>query len=180
LADSKENIIEFTILFNRNKKKVFNYVLRMTNNTELSEDLVQNAFLKLYDNLNNIRNKSSIPFWLFKTARNEVYTYFRNNKRKPEYNAKDVNELEFHSTMNIESEFELKEMKELLLNELGKLPQDQKEIFILREYGGLSYKEISSQLEINIDFVKSRLYKTRQKLMKIFHSKSKSEVFRDE
>jgi RNA polymerase sigma-70 factor (ECF subfamily) len=180
LADSKENIIEFTILFNRNKKKVFNYVLRMTNNTELSEDLVQNAFLKLYDNLNNIRNKSSIPFWLFKTARNEVYTYFRNNKRKPEYNAKDVNELEFHSTMNIESEFELKEMKELLLNELGKLPQDQKEIFILREYGGLSYKEISSQLEINIDLVKSRLYKTRQKLMKIFHSKSKSEVFRDE
>jgi RNA polymerase sigma-70 factor (ECF subfamily) len=180
LADSKENIIEFTILFNRNKKKVFNYVLRMTNNTELSEDLVQNAFLKLYDNLNNIRNKSSIPFWLFKTARNEVYTYFRNNKRKPEYNAKDVNELEFHSTMNIESEFELKEMKELLLYELGKLPQDQKEIFILREYGGLSYKEISSQLEINIDLVKSRLYKTRQKLMKIFHSKSKSEVFRDE
>jgi RNA polymerase sigma-70 factor (ECF subfamily) len=152
----------------------------MTNNTELSEDLVQNIFLKLYDNLNSIRNKSSIPFWLFKTARNEVYTYFRNNKLKPEYNAKDVNDIEFHSTINIESEFELKEMKELLLDELGKLPQDQKEIFIMREYGGLSYKEISSQLEINIDLVKSRLYKTRQKLMRIFHSKSKSEVLSDE
>ena len=82
--------------------------------------------------------------------------------------------------MNIESEFELKEMKDLLLNTLGNLPHDQKEIFIMREYGGLSYKEISSQLEINIDLVKSRLYKTRQKLMKIFHSKSKSEVFGDE
>jgi len=140
----------------------------MTNNTELSEDLAQNIFLKLYDNLNSIRNKNSIQFWLFKTARNEVYSYFRNNRQKPEYNAIDVNEIELHTAMNIESEFELKEMRELLLNELGKLPQDQKEVFIMREYAGLSYKEISSQLEINIDLVKSRLYKTRQKLVKIF------------
>lgn len=154
--------------------------MRMTNNTEISEDLVQNIFIKLYENLDSIRNKNSISFWLFKTARNEVFTYFRNNSRKPEYNVKDINEMEIQSTINIESEFELKEMKELLLNELDKLPQDQKEIFIMREYSDLSYKEISSLLEIDINLVKSRLYKTRQKLMKIFHSKSKSEVFNNE
>jgi len=180
LSDSKEHIIEFTILFSRYKKKVFNYVLRMTNNTDLSEDLAQNIFIKLYENLNNIRNKNSIPFWLFKTTRNEVYTYFRNNSRKPEFHVKDINEIELQTTTNIESEFDLNEMKELLLNELDKLPHDQKEIFIMREYSGLSYKEISSLLEIDINLVKSRLYKTRQKLMKIFHTKSNSEVFSNE
>lgn len=177
---SKEHIIEFTILFSRYKKNVFNYVLRMTNNSDLSEDLVQNIFIKLYENLDNIKNKNSILFWLFKTTRNEVYTHFRNSSRKPEFHVKDINEIELQTAMDIESEFELKEMKELLLNELDKLPLDQKEIFIMREYSGLSYKEISSLLEIDINLVKSRLYKTRQKLMKIFHTKSNSEVFSDE
>ena len=68
-------------------------------------------------------------------------------------------------TENIEYQFELKEMKNLILNELEKMSIEQKEIFLLKEYGGLSYKEISAISNIDENLVKSRLYKTRQKLI---------------
>ena len=57
-------------------------------------------------------------------------------------------------------------MKELILQELNLLPVEQKDAYLLKEYGGLTYKEIASILEIKEELVKSRLYKTRQKLIK--------------
>ena len=175
MESGQKNIIDFTIVFNRHKKKIYNYALRMVSDKMIAEDVVQNVFIKLYENLGKIRNKKSISFWLFKTARNEIYSYFRSRKRKSEFRAADIDEIEIFSPENIENDFQLKEMKELLLKKLDEFPEDQKEIFIMREYGGLSYKEISSLLEINTDLVKSRLYKTRQKLMNIFQQKFKSE-----
>ncbi len=53
----------------------------------------------------------------------------------------------------------------MLCHELGLMSVEFREVFILREYSGLSYKEIASLLEIDEDLVKSRLYKTRQKLV---------------
>jgi len=70
-----------------------------------------------------------------------------------------------NSKENLEYQFELKEMKKLILNELDHISIEQKEIFLLKEYGGLSYKEISVISNIDENLVKSRLYKTRQKLI---------------
>jgi RNA polymerase sigma-70 factor (ECF subfamily) len=52
------------------------------------------------------------------------------------------------------------------MNELELLPQEQKEVYLLREYSGLSYKEIADIQQIDEELVKSRLFKTRQKLIK--------------
>jgi len=54
----------------------------------------------------------------------------------------------------------------MILKELDNLPDEQKEVFILKEYTGMNYKEIADVMNIDTDLVKSRLYKTRQKLMK--------------
>ena len=111
-----------------------------------AEDIIQNVFLKLFENMNSIKNKDSINFWLFRSARNEVCIYFRNKKtRKDQFNVEDT--------------------AQLITNALDKLPPEQKEVFILREYSGFSYIEIASLLELDEALVKSRLYKTRQKLI---------------
>ncbi len=131
------------------------------------EDIVQNVFLKFYENLNKIENKNSYEFWLFKTARNEVYYFFRKKKVKvDQFFVEDTDELEIESNQNLNEEIELKEVKDILKTKLDELPFDQKEIFVLKEYGKLSYKEISRIMEIDEELVKSRLYKTRQKLIK--------------
>jgi RNA polymerase sigma-70 factor (ECF subfamily) len=166
LKEKANQIIEFTILFNRYKKRVYNYALKMLNDQMRADDIVQDVFIKLFENLNHIHNKKSIQFWLFKTARNEMFAFFRNNKIKKLYtNAVDLEDAAIEEPQSLADEIENKELNKLILNQLDIMNEDFKEVFILREYSGLSYKEIASLLEINEELVKSRLYKARQKLM---------------
>ena len=57
-------------------------------------------------------------------------------------------------------------LKTIVLKILDELPEEQKEVYLLREYGGLSYNEIAEITEVEEKTVKSRLYKVRQKLIK--------------
>ena len=166
MTDDTDHIVEFTLLFNRFKKKLYNYVLKMTEDVMLTEDIVQDIFLKLYQNINNIRSKENISYWLFTTARNEVYGYYRRKRiRTDQYNVEDADEVEIVSEDDIEYEVEKKEVKELMINELNKLPVEQREVFILKEYSGLKYSEIGDVLGIDVMLVKSRLNKVRTKLV---------------
>ena len=166
MIEKENQIIEFTILFNRYKKRVYNYALKMLNDQMRADDIVQDVFIKLYENLDHIHNKQSIQFWLFKTARNEIFSFFRNTKNKKLFtNAMDLEDVEIESSQLLSDEIENKELNKLILNELDNMNEDFREVFILREYSGLSYKEIASLLEIDEELVKSRLYKTRQKLV---------------
>lgn len=133
----------------------------------LTDDIVQDVFIKLYQNMDSIRNKQSIQFWLFKSARNELYTIFRNTKLKKLYNeSEDLEEIEIEDSVSLVDEFDFKELNKMVMDELEKINPDQKEIFILKEYSGLSYKEIATLMEIDEELVKSRLYKVRQKLIR--------------
>ena len=133
----------------------------------LTDDIVQEVFIKLYGNLDLIRNKQSTQYWLFKTARNEFFTLTRNTKLKKLYDeADDYDEVEIEDMASLEDELEHKELTKLIADELDKIRMDQREIFILKEYTGLTYKEIASLMEIDVEDVKSRLYKVRQKLIK--------------
>jgi RNA polymerase sigma-70 factor (ECF subfamily) len=139
----------------------------MTADRMLTEDIIQEVFIKLYGNLDLIRNKQSIQYWLFKTARNDFFTLSRNTKLKKLYDeAEDSDDIEIEDTVSLEDEFEHKELTKLITDELDKIRIDQREIFILKEYSGLTYKEIASLMQIDIEDVKSRLYEVRQKLIK--------------
>lgn len=138
----------------------------MLNDQMQADDIVQEVFIKLYQNLDNIHNRQSIQFWLFKTTRNEILTLFRNRGNKQLYsNALNVEDVEIESAFSLTEELENKELSRLILHELNNMPEDFREVFVLKEYSGLCYKEIAKLLEIDEDLVKSRLYKTRQKLV---------------
>ena len=92
-------------------------------------------------------------------------TFYRSNKNKKLITTTvDIDSLEMKSPESLVEEIENKELNDLILSELELMNKDFKEVFILREYSGLSYREISSILDIEEDLVKSRLYKARQKL----------------
>lgn len=159
-------IFDFTLIFNRYKVKLYNYVLKMINDRMTAEDIVQNVFLKLYDNMHLIKNRQSINFWLFRAARNEVFMFYRKKKtHKDQFGVTDTEELEIDAGYDLEDILDKKEIKRLIDNELEGMPEEQGEVFLLKEYGGLSYSEISAVMEIEERLVKSRLYKTRQKLI---------------
>lgn len=129
----------------------------------IADDIVQSVFLKLYENFDLVRNLESANYWIFKSARNEFYNLHKREKRQTHIDENIINNKK--DEFELESYLELKEMKKLILFELDKMDTEQKEVYLLKEYGGLSYKEIAETLEIKVNLVKSRLYKVRQKLI---------------
>lgn len=167
MENNKSHIIEFSIVFNRLKKRVYNYLLKMTSDRLTAEDITQNVFLKLFENFETLRDKARIDIWVFKVAKNEAFNYYRGKRTKvDQFMVEDADELEINSDFDLLRLIELNDLKEKLEEELDELPVEQKEVFTLKEFGALSYEEIASVLEINTDLVKSRLHTARKKLMK--------------
>ena len=166
MQGQENQIIEFTILFNKYKKRIYNYALKMLSDKMRADDVVQDVFIKLFENLNNIHNKQSIQFWLFKTARNEMMSFLRNTKNKKFISESvDIEKFEIENKDSLAEEIENRELRKLILDELDSMSEDFREVFVLKEYSGFSYKEIASLLDIDENLVKSRLYKARQKLV---------------
>jgi len=157
----------FTEIFNRTKRKIFNFVLKMTSDRMLAEDITQNIFMKFFESLDYLNELQSAEFWLFKTARNEVYQVYRRKKiHVDQYAVEDIDDMEIESSYSLQNSFEQKDLREIIDYQLNKLPVEQKEVYLLKEYGGFSYHEISMMLGIDEELVKSRLHKARQKLIK--------------
>jgi RNA polymerase sigma-70 factor, ECF subfamily len=132
----------------------------------MCEDVVQNVFTKFFQNMNKIRSSERVDVWLFTTARNEIYSIYRTKgTHVDQFGVADTDEIEIDSLVKLEDEIELKEMNELIMKELDKISVDQSETFLLKEYGGLSYKEVAEVMNIDEELVKSRLFKVRQKLI---------------
>jgi len=129
----------------------------------IAEDIVQNVFLKLFENLELLKDKNSVSAWIYKATRNEIYETLRKRKRKPEH---DEGLAELSSETNVAVEYETKELKKLIADELDSMPEEQREVYVLKEYSELSYQEIAGVLGIEEGLVKSRLFKVRQKLLK--------------
>ena len=149
----------------------------MTSDRMTAEDISQNVFLKLFENFDKINDRSKIDIWVFKVAKFEVFNFYRSKSAKvDQFGVEDINDLELDSNLDLLEIVELKDLKEKLNAELQNIPFEQKEVFTLKEFGGLSYEEISSVLEIDENLVRSRLHSARKKLiMKL--SKAKSLVY---
>jgi RNA polymerase sigma-70 factor (ECF subfamily) len=128
----------------------------------LSEDIVHNVFLKYYNNLSKILNTDRTEIWIFTTARNEIFSHYRKYKNRIEENVEKYED-NIHAD-NFLEEYERHELIGLIEDELEKMDTSQSEVYYLKEYSDLSYKEIAEIMDITEDLVRSRIYKVRQKL----------------
>ncbi len=162
----KNKIANFHEYYERHKKSVYNYALKLLKNDDVAKDVTHNVFLKLFDNLALIRDKTKITAWIFATARNEIYGELRGAKKF----AVDFDEATRflqadYERYNPESDAEKNDLKSIIETELENFSEINREIFVLREYAGLSYKEIAETLNLETEKIKSRLFKIRKKLI---------------
>lgn len=157
------SVIDFTLTYNLYKKPLYNYVWKMVSDKSITDDIVQNVFMKFYQNLNVIKQTGNPSAWLFTTARNEVYGYLRKKKIRSEDLIDD--NFDYASIENLKDDIEETEIKDLIEQEVNKMNDETKEIFLLRHYSELSYKEIAAVLGLDESIVKGRLFRARQTLI---------------
>lgn len=163
----KGNTAAYELLILKYQKQLYATVLNIVKDDDFAQDIVQEAFLKAYESLPNLRNKEQFYPWLKRIAINESLMKLERNKRYVDmYDEEQEEDDYFFNTITDENNPE----KELLDEELRKyvrryvdsLPSKLRTVIILREVEDMSYEEIAEMLNIPIGTVRSRLFNARQ------------------
>ena len=162
----------FESLVRRYDRNVFRIAQHITQNREDAEDVVQDAFLKAYQNLGQFQGQSKFYTWLVRIAVNEALMRLR--RRRPERMVsidEDVKTEEDSMPREIadwspnpEQLYTQAELKDILGKTIQGLPPSFRTVFVLRDVEGLSTEETASALELSVPAVKSRLLRARLQL----------------
>ncbi len=146
---------------------VFNVVFGIVQNRDSAEDVTQQLFIRLYDKLRSFRYGARLKTYIYRMAVNMAINEYKRlrRQRKRLVSMEEVGEL--HQLADRDAIQDGRD-KELAYQLLSRLSPEHRTVIVLREMEGLSYEDIASTLNININTVRSRLSRARQVLMAAF------------
>jgi RNA polymerase sigma-70 factor (ECF subfamily) len=150
------------MLINRYKTKVFTAIHLVVNDRYIAEDIFQETFLRVIHTLQKGKYEETGKFlpWVVRIARNLAMDYYRSTKRMPTISSSEDEDIFANmrfSENNSEEDAIKKQRKDGLRELIKMLPDDQKEVLILRHYGDLSFKEIAEVCNCSINTALGRM-----------------------
>ncbi len=158
--DGESEAMETLVL--RYKDKIYTSILLLVKDKYLAEDLFQDVFIKVIDTLRNNRYTEEGKFlpWAMRIAHNLCVDHFRRIKRTPPIKTSDnhdIFELIKFSSDNAEERIMKNQSYDRIRRMLDLLPEEQKEVIVLRHYADLSFKEIASLTNCSINTALGRM-----------------------
>ena len=170
----------FNALIWRWEKPIFNFILRYLGNKELARDVMQKVFIRVYKNLDKLRDPAKFSSWIYQIASNLCKDEIKKMSHRDFISldlVQENNENDGHKLPGelLESEHSLpdanlnrKQICNILQKALQQLPEEQRVVIIMKEYQGLKFKEIAEALNQPLNTIKSRMYYGLNGLRKIF------------
>jgi RNA polymerase sigma-70 factor (ECF subfamily) len=157
----------FERLVGRYEKKIYNLALRMLRDPDDAREILQETFLKVYDNLEKFRGEAHLSTWIYRIAMNEALMRIRKNKHRPR-SLEVTDEDGERREIDVE-DWAPRPVERLLTKELGGeldraialLPEDYRGAFLLRDVEGLSNEQIAKAMKLSVPAVKSRIHRAR-------------------
>jgi len=153
----------FEKLIHRHKNKVFAYISLYIRDQALAEDIFQDTFLKVIQSVKTGRYADNGKFisWVMRIAHNLIIDHFRRIKQmntisNDNYESDLFNSKSFAED-NVEDDMIKGQIRKDIRNMISHLPDDQREVVILRHYAGLSFKEIADITEVSINTALGRM-----------------------
>jgi len=190
-AAKKGDLEAFSELVKRYDRNVFRIAQHITHNEEDAQDVVQDAFLKAYRNLEQFQGNSKFYTWLVRIAVNEALMKLRRRRSDKTVSIDEDVETEEGSmprevadwSPNPEQLYGQSELSDILKKTIQGLPPGFRTVFVLRDVEGLSTEETAEMLSLSIPAVKSRLLRARlqlrERLARYFKSKGAETANRD-
>lgn len=152
---------EFEIVFENNREFVFKYLMKLSKNPSLAEELTQETFFRAYMNFSSLRNKEKASVWLCQIAKNTYFAWYNEHKK-----INSFEEIEGISSTNpMEEAFLQKYLFQTAIRHLHSLDEPYKEVFMLSVFGGLSLKDISDIFGKSESWARVTFYRAKQKLL---------------
>lgn len=156
-----------SLLFERYKRPLYGFFYGMNRDSELSEDLVQNVFLRILKYRYLFRGEGDFRTWMYHIARNVNHDNFRKNKIQKKDSIEDWEE-RIEGDMNRASEIEKDDELYILSMAMDRLPEDKKEILLLSKYQDKKYKEIGEIIGCSEGAVKVKVFRALQELKTVY------------
>ncbi|MDZ4784757.1 MAG: sigma-70 family RNA polymerase sigma factor [bacterium] len=164
----------FDTIVNKYESKLFNLAMSFTRNQEDAEEVIQDVFVTLFRKIGSFQGKSAFSSWLYRITVNAAFMRLRKNRQEKSTPVEDITpamemengELDKNSFPSSETITLNDELKTILYGAVSRLPDEYRNVFILRDVDGLSNKETGKILTLSIPAVKSRLHRARLMLRK--------------
>lgn len=154
-------------IYKEYSKIVYNYLLSLTCNSEIAEELMQETFYSAVKNINKFRNESNIKTWLCKIAKNKWIDYLSKSKKSNEVAIDEIEE-KFLLVNSFEEEFSNKENVIDLYKKIHNLDEKTREVIYLRIRADLNFKEIGLIMGETENWARVTFYRAKVKLKEEF------------
>ena len=166
--------MKFAAAYEQSRDAVYGYLVYMTRDTGLAEDLSQEVFLRMFLHLGKFREESSVRTWALSIARNVFLSYAK--RKRPVLLQEQDWEPEPDLNQNLPEEAVLKkEQAEAVRRCLMCLGEQERTVLLLRDFQELSYEEIAGIMGLTAEVIKSRIYRARQKFKEIYRNVTEAE-----
>ena len=154
--------ISLEVLISRHQSRIFNFINSKVQNRDTAEDIFQDTFIKVIRTLKGGQYNEEGKFlpWVMRISHNLVIDFFRKNNRMPKVkNTEEFDIFQFISDSSLNAEHTM--VQDQIVKDLQKLvqelPEDQKEVLIMRLYRDMSFKEIAKNTNVSINTALGRM-----------------------
>lgn len=162
------------LLYERYKKWLFNFFYQLCGERDLSEDMVQNVFMRILKYKHTYSEDSKYVTWMFQIARNVNNDHFRKNKKHQQLTTMDSVAYKVEGNDDFEGRFELNENKGILMKALASLPDEKREILVLSKLKGLKYQDIGTIMNCTESTARQKTHRALKELKHAFFTIEKN------
>lgn len=157
LLSSRHRERAFTELLNLYQERLYWHIRKLVISHENASDVLQNTFVRVYKNLPNFKQQSSLHTWMYRIAYNESIRLLEREKNKYRASSEEVEQKHLENLV-ASSYFDGSEIQNRLQKQLLKLTEKQRTVFQMKYYDDLKFREISEILNIKENTVKTTYY----------------------
>lgn len=159
--------MKFAVAYEQCRDSVYGYLVYMTKDVTLAEDLSQEVFLRMFLHLDKFRGEASVRTWGLRIARN-VFLSYAKKKQPILLEEQEWEQMQDLSRGQPEEEALKKAEAEKIRQCLMGLSEQERTILLLRDFQELSYEEIGKIMDFTVEVVKARIYRARRKFRKVY------------
>ena len=168
--------MDFWDIYHNHYERVRKFIFALVKDEWAADDLIQETFIKVQKNLNQLKDETKLSSWIFRIAYNLCQDHFRKKSQSSNREHVFAEERQFLSIPLFQKEIEQRQMGECVQDKIRMLPESYQTILVLFNLMEFNHKEIAEIMDISVENVKVRLHRARRKLKTILEKECRFEV----
>lgn len=169
LAEESTRREAFELIIRKYQSRIYWHVRKMVLSHDDADDLLQEIFIKIWQNLHSFRGDSSLFTWLYRIATNETLTFLK-KRDKAKTMSFDDSGFNWESYLDNDPLFDGEAIERKLYASMAKLPDKQRQVFQLKYFEEMKYEEMAAILNVSVGALKASYHHAVKKIESFFAS----------